>query len=349
MPYPRHALASVELSQVTQIRVSDDHVPGWIGDPQQAFIGLPSMMAGALGLAPFKDNYESYGGEQPGASFWPFVEKAPSMQHAISVLSAGPVSPGDLVGYAVRSEVVRSVNAAGRLLHPSRPATAIDRQVAARAFGPALSGGPAGEVWATGSYVSGWTWGHVIAMVLTAPFSFLPGDLASTVVAHASMMSAPRARMAQAAASGAVSALSSNAGEATAALSAPGDLGVVAYALNTSTLDASSLVVQPFDDAHAIPLVTCNLVDFQLWHTAPVHSNGWAMLGDLTKYVPVSPARIASVEEDGYDLIVSLVGSAGEAVPLTFWEQSSGTTVTLNCVLDAAGTARAAMPERFCA
>lgn len=56
-----------------------------------------------------------------------------------------------------------------------------------------------------------------------------------------------------------------------------------------------------------------------------------------------------SVAVDGYDLIVTLVGSAGEAVPLTFWEQASGTTTTLNCVLDAAGTARAVMPEAICA
>ncbi len=57
MAYPRHALQTVELSQVTQIRASDDHVPGMNYYGNQWKLGYSSLLAWALGLAPFKDNY----------------------------------------------------------------------------------------------------------------------------------------------------------------------------------------------------------------------------------------------------------------------------------------------------
>lgn len=54
MAYPRHALASLEMPTATQIRASDDHVPGW--DPlTQWNLGYSSMLTWAVGLAPFKD------------------------------------------------------------------------------------------------------------------------------------------------------------------------------------------------------------------------------------------------------------------------------------------------------
>ena len=56
MAYPRHALQTVELSQVTQIRASDDHVPSM--KPQlstQWRIGYSSLLAWSIALAPFKD------------------------------------------------------------------------------------------------------------------------------------------------------------------------------------------------------------------------------------------------------------------------------------------------------
>lgn len=52
-PYPRHALQSVEILPVTQIRASDDYVPSAVG-PDQWRIGSSSMFAHAVGLAPFK-------------------------------------------------------------------------------------------------------------------------------------------------------------------------------------------------------------------------------------------------------------------------------------------------------
>ena len=95
MSYPRHALQSVEMPTATQIRVSDDHMPG-VDSMSQWHLGFSSMLAWSLGLAPFKDNYWS-SAEQPGAPR-PGPETTPSLHNAASVLSAGPVTPGDGVG-----------------------------------------------------------------------------------------------------------------------------------------------------------------------------------------------------------------------------------------------------------
>jgi len=51
MPWPRHLLQSVEISAVTQSRVSGDYIPG----NSQWQIGDTTILAHALGLAAFKD------------------------------------------------------------------------------------------------------------------------------------------------------------------------------------------------------------------------------------------------------------------------------------------------------
>jgi hypothetical protein len=96
MAYPRMALQSVELPAVTQIRVSDDYVPGpyWTHEdsaPQQWRIGGSSVLADALSLSAFKDNFWTNASE-PGGSIFPAalaVEPAAAREAAVSTLSAG--------------------------------------------------------------------------------------------------------------------------------------------------------------------------------------------------------------------------------------------------------------------
>ena len=51
MPWPRHVLQSVMIPAVTQTRVSGDYIPG----NNQWIVGDSSILAHAVGLAPFKD------------------------------------------------------------------------------------------------------------------------------------------------------------------------------------------------------------------------------------------------------------------------------------------------------
>jgi len=78
MPYPRHALQSVEIPAVTQVRASDDYVPN-SRETTQWHMGDSSMLAHALGLAPFKDNWWS-SSSQPGSSVGLNTEPNPPTQ-----------------------------------------------------------------------------------------------------------------------------------------------------------------------------------------------------------------------------------------------------------------------------
>ncbi|CAG0889291.1 unnamed protein product [Cyprideis torosa] len=153
MALPRYTLHSLLASQVTQIRVSQDYLVNfwnWL-------IGRTSLLAHALGLVPFKDTFIS---QQTRAAlngcenflYEPFKDECvravfPDMHLVISVLSAGPVAPGDRIGEFDRSLIMKSCNSDGLLLKPDKPATAIDSSFWYRAYGNGT--GPNGEVWST--------------------------------------------------------------------------------------------------------------------------------------------------------------------------------------------------------
>ncbi|CAF3461268.1 unnamed protein product [Rotaria socialis] len=55
MNLPRHALQASEIDRVTQARVSDDYYIHINRQISQWNIGISSMLANAIGIAPFKD------------------------------------------------------------------------------------------------------------------------------------------------------------------------------------------------------------------------------------------------------------------------------------------------------
>merc|ERR1740117_1996578 len=134
MAYPRHALQSVEIPAVTQIRASDDYVPGTRGTPGNWNIGGSSILAHALALAPFKDNYWTNSSE-PGGSCGDALEPGVALHSAVSTLSAGPVTPSDGIGFSNVELIMRSCRADGKLLQPSRPTTYTDTYIHGLATG----------------------------------------------------------------------------------------------------------------------------------------------------------------------------------------------------------------------
>ncbi|CAH1277104.1 Hypp9481 [Branchiostoma lanceolatum] len=164
MANPRHALQSVQIPAVTQARVSGDYHPG----NEQWRIGIGSIMAHALGVRPFKDTFWSTT-NQTGSPYGHATEPYPRLQAAVATLSAGPVGPSDMVKGADVNLIMRSCNAEGLLLKPSRPATAIDLQIAQKAF--QLDMGPKGEVWTTYSDIAGLRFGIILAADLQADWN----------------------------------------------------------------------------------------------------------------------------------------------------------------------------------
>jgi len=167
MATPRYALQSLEISSVTQIRVSSDYMHT---RDNQWRIGISSMLAAALGLAPFKDNFWSKS-KQPGNAY-NRVEPSPRLQAAVSLLSGGPVAPSDRLGYTNTYLLQELSRMDGRLLKTSRTATAIDDQIIASVF--ENSAGPKGQVFTTYSNINAHKFGVILAANLSNTYSLTP-------------------------------------------------------------------------------------------------------------------------------------------------------------------------------
>jgi len=126
MSLPRHALQSLEINRVTQARVSDDYYVHIVKKIPQWKIGITSMLANALGLAPFKDVFWSNQVE-PGAPYKSTVKEIlPDREILIATLSTGPVAFGDGINYVDIERIMRCCRQDGLILKPSEPLTMID-------------------------------------------------------------------------------------------------------------------------------------------------------------------------------------------------------------------------------
>ncbi|MBV9850127.1 MAG: hypothetical protein JO250_10680 [Armatimonadetes bacterium] len=165
MPLPADVLQSSEIPAVTQTRVSGDYHPG----NGQWRIGATSLLAWALGLAPFKDTFWTTA-DEPGSPYGPKArEPNAELETLASALSAGPVGPGDAIGQTNVSLLMKVCRADGLLLKPDKPATPIDRWF--------LADGPDGEVWDADTDFGPNRWHYMLAADLKAPYTLRPDDL----------------------------------------------------------------------------------------------------------------------------------------------------------------------------
>ncbi len=121
MASPGFFLQQVKHDNVTQVRASGDYQAIF---PKTYFwpaFHKTSMLSYAVGLWPFKDNFQTTPMQRPVRNeFWPFEETL------ISVLSAGLVGPGDKIGRTDKELLMKTCRKDGVLLKPDRPATPID-------------------------------------------------------------------------------------------------------------------------------------------------------------------------------------------------------------------------------
>ncbi|EDQ85462.1 uncharacterized protein MONBRDRAFT_34228 [Monosiga brevicollis MX1] len=110
---------------------------------------------------------------------------------------------------------------------------------------------------------------------------------------------------------------------------------MVAYAM-TNNYDLSGLQTLVLGADDTLPLrKSTDDDDLELWHMAPVNSNGVAVLGDLTKWIPVAKARFPSIT----DSKITVAGGPNETVTVTL-ASVSGTSVSTSAktvTLDSAG------------
>ncbi|ESO98844.1 hypothetical protein LOTGIDRAFT_231208 [Lottia gigantea] len=150
--WPNHALQSLEIPAVTQVKVSGRYME----DKGNWNIGSTSILAHALGLAPFKDTYWSRSVED--GNIYNKTEANPALQSLIATLSTGVVGDGDRVDlvnphiagqYCCRED--------GVILKPGRPLTASDSQILKMALNS--SDIPTGDLLSTQTIISNFTFG----------------------------------------------------------------------------------------------------------------------------------------------------------------------------------------------
>jgi hypothetical protein len=126
MSLPRHILTALEIPHVTHARVSTDYSFHLTAGAQQWAIGITSMFADAVGLAPFKDVFWSTS-LQPRATYKPSPhEVLPEREILMATLSTGPVGPGDGINYTNVDRIMKCCRQDGLILKPDRPLTTIN-------------------------------------------------------------------------------------------------------------------------------------------------------------------------------------------------------------------------------
>ncbi|KAH9500550.1 hypothetical protein Btru_072238 [Bulinus truncatus] len=126
-----------------------------------------------MGVAPFKDTFWTTE-VQPGSPYGNKTEPQTRLNSVIATLSTGPVGPGDGIGFINLTVLMRCCDSAGRILQPSKPATAVDDQIKRMAF--PVHPGPDGEVYTTYSNISGFIFGVVVAADLKNSYDLTPSS-----------------------------------------------------------------------------------------------------------------------------------------------------------------------------
>ena len=100
------------------------------------------------------------------------------------------------------------------------------------------------------------------------------------------------------------------------------------------------------EGAEKIAFKKCDRWDFQLWASAPVLANGWTLLGEPSKWVPVSSSRFEDlqVSSDGDTTSVSVTanGPPGETITVAWLKPGASSTrnpspMLVNCTIPAGG------------
>jgi hypothetical protein len=147
MGLSRHILQALQISRVTHARVSADYASHLTNPTSLEWaIGVSSMFADAMGLAPFKDVFWSTS-LQPGSPYKPSaIEVLPDREILIATLSTGPVGSGDAINYTNTERIMKCCRQDGLILKPDRPLTMINTLVSDWMF---YNGTSQGELYST--------------------------------------------------------------------------------------------------------------------------------------------------------------------------------------------------------
>jgi hypothetical protein len=291
----------VDLPAVTTFRTSLDYQPNIAKEGWWPQFHTVNMLAGALGVLPFKDNFQS-------------AEKYGEAEALISALSSGMVGMSDGIGKAKAELVMATCRSDGLLLKPDRAVTPIDAMFLPhqRPF-----------IAYTESKRKQGTWKYVAAYHLASKHE--QRIEADTVIARFMYDARPFEEMfifPEKVTDWHVDPVS--------------DLGisvpVVAYNWRTKT---ASVVSGTFD----VPEIK-DLYDHAYFVLAPIFNNGMALIGEADKYVTMADKRFTDIVVENDSLTVTLAGAASEEVTLFAYDADAGVLLPpVKAVIQQDGTA----------
>ncbi|KAA0148739.1 hypothetical protein FNF29_06521 [Cafeteria roenbergensis] len=277
-------------------------------------IGVSSLLYHALGLAPWKDDtWTSTRTQTCPSGTHHYKHESETAPELELMVSALSTGP---VG---PSDLIGMEDADAILRTCTANGVILKPSVPATAIDATFaqrafgSGGPQGELWTSYSDVSGQRFHQVLCASLDAPFAVLPSMLKGA--------------------------------------GAPSDsASQVAYRFNSGYGPSPGPIT--YSTAKPIQCPANDKTSPNLWYTAPVLPSGHALLGEMDKYVPVSPLRFTDLvaSDDGFS--VRVTGSEGETVNVYVAmpgpEPGKFHVSMALCRLKASGSAILRMPEASC-
>lgn len=305
-----HLMEAASHENVTTVRTTIDYMANVCKECFWPQFHINNMVAGALGVWPFKDNFHS--GEPHGRA-----------EALISSLSAGMVGMGDAIGTTVVENVMPACRADGLLLKPDRPATAIDPMYLphARPFTVStettLDG--AGE------------WIYLAAFNMASGHPGRTDDdrlwevLLYDAIPVSKMFNYPES-------------VTDWSFDMTRDIGRSGRR--VLYDWKTG--QASVLT-----DVFTLPQIE-NLNDFDYMVLAPIFANGLALIGEPDKYVTMADRRFKAVKQLKHGLNVNLEGTPGETVKVLVYDTTVDRMLpTGEATIGADGTATLTVGREF--
>jgi len=305
---------------------SDDYQPGL----KQWGIGFTSLFLLALQLAPSKDNFYSTTrkNDQPKLYYCKrkgkkdCAEPCPLRQLTAAVLSTGPVMIGDFAGHTDREMLMRSCRKDGRLLQPDFPAIPIDDMYTMHGFNKPMR--KKLSIYRTSV--------HIPMDTVRKQFPW-PDRPSSIQFGKHSLSTEITSKMEQFGTKyHYFSVLELKNRYSLALNSVLSESGP--FLLFEDSLEP--ILVSKMDTLELEKLDDCEVPTFTL---APILPNGWTLLGEASKLLPMSKARVSRLWMKGDDAHVEVIGVKDEIVEFKAVNPEN-TVLTTSCVFSSDGRKR---------
>ena len=349
MPYPREYLAATQHHNVVTIRASNDYHAG----RDQWMISKQSILAHATGVLPFKDTFNTNRAVEAGGAD-ASAEINNDLQTLVATLSASIVAPGDGLNYLNMTALMQCCRSDGVVLKADRPAVPLESQW--------TTASPGGEVGFTSATVGNRAFcfrSTAVAVALRPWFcccfvlggcgharhskvtvaGISRGPVTDMVPSRHASRAMPsllrvltacftRGLLSTSACLGTTSYLMS--ASASAYSVTPDELMVDPAAAEYAQVDYATRKAGAFGPSNpiAIPKQITTRSGYVKWLLAIVAPvvDGWAVFGDLTKFVGASSKRLAGTVPGASPntVVVTAVGADREKLECCAWSKQQG-------------------------